>query len=209
MHTLSQARRCIGAVCLAMALAAPGFADEKPAGPKKAATPEQAVEFLAAASKAGDVEAALGQIAQPFHDVMRWFILLEEADDIVNVALDAKFGKDQRKGFRMEVKYDTLRIKKSEVLTADKKSDTRVKLSIRETVKSFQHDGDDVVETSYLAIKEGDQWKLLRPFTALIFGADEKDITQKTSRTKDANGKEVTVFKLTFNKDLVAMGEAM
>jgi hypothetical protein len=184
-------------------------ADDKPAAPKKAATPEQAVEFLAAASNAGDVEGALNQIAQPFQDLIRFAILQEEADDILKAALDAKFGTERRDGFRPEAKYDLLRIRKVEILAKEKQSDTRVQLTVREAGKSFHHAGEDIIEMPYLAVKDGDQWKLLRPFTALMLASNDKDMTEKSSREKGADGKEIDVYKLTFKKDLAALGDAM
>lgn len=87
----------IGMTLLVVAFTAP--AADKPVKPKKAETPEQAIELLAAASRAKDLEAALDQIAQPFHDIMRWYILSEDADVLLD-ALDQKFGKEPRKGFR-------------------------------------------------------------------------------------------------------------
>src|SRR5215204_4203564 len=98
-HLLSRA----GAAVFLVAVVRPATADGQPAKAKTAETPEQAVELLAAASKAGDLQAALGQIAQPFHDLMVWHVLEEEADDIRTAALDQKFGREKRTGFRMEV----------------------------------------------------------------------------------------------------------
>jgi hypothetical protein len=194
------------AVFLVAIAGSPAVADDKPTKPKRAETPEQAVELLAAASKAGDPEAALDQIAQPFHDLMRWHILNEEADDVLGAALDATFGKEQRKGFRMEVKRDLLRIQRIEILAKEKGTDTRAKLRIRETVESFHHEGYDVVETSYLAVKDGDGWKLLRPFTALTFAASHEDMTEEGGSKKGPDGKEIGMYKFTFKKDLDAVG---
>jgi hypothetical protein len=201
MKSVNQLLRRTGAAVFLIAFACSAVADHKPVKPKKAETPEQAVEYLAAASKAGDLQAALDQIAQPFHDLMLWHVLQEEADDILTAALDQKFGKEKRTGFRMEVKQDLLRIQKVEILSKDKGTDARVKLGVRETVKSFHHEGHDVVETSYLAVRDGDHWKVLRPFTALIFDAPSGDVTEEGVSTKGPGGKESGVFKVTFKKD--------
>jgi hypothetical protein len=198
-----------GAFIFLVGFTLPTLSDGKPAEPKNAATPEQAVEFLAAASKAGDVHAALHQIGQPFHDLMLWYILQEETDDILRTALDQKFGKEKRKGFRMEVKRDLLRIRRIEILARDKGDGPRVKVRVRETVRSFQREGNDIVETTYLAVKEGDRWKVLRPFTALIFGSSEEDLAQEVASAKGPDGKETEVFKLTFKTDLGALGRKM
>jgi hypothetical protein len=194
-------------VCLASAIftLAPLFSADHPV-PKRATTPEQAIEFLAAASKTGDVQTALGQIAQPFHDVMLWFIVSEEADDILGAALDGRFGKQRRAGFRMEVKQDLLRIQRIQVIAKRVKGDTRVELTVRETVKSFQRDGSDVIETSYLALKEGGAWKLLRPFTAVAFGASRDEMTEERAVEKGPGGQQILVFRLTFKKPLDEVG---
>lgn len=197
---------CIVTVCWLVAFPCAALGDNNPAKARKAATPEQAVELLAAASKAGDLKVALELIAQPFHDVMLLIILEEEADDILRATLDQKFGKERRRGFRMEVKKDLLRIKKVEILAKDKEKDGKVKLAVRETVQSFQHGGTDTVETTYLAVKKGETWKLLRPFTALLFSASEEDMKQDAVRKKGPDGKETWAFKITFKKDLNVLG---
>jgi hypothetical protein len=205
-------KRLLGGLVVAVVLLAfsrPASADDKPAKSKKAETPEQAIEFLAAASKAGDLAAALDQIAPPFHDIMRLFILHEEAYEVLTAALDQKFGKEPRKGFGMGVKYDLLRIQKIEILAKDKGDGARVKFSVRETLKSFHHDGSDILETSYLAVKEGDGWKVLRPFTALIFDASKEDMTEESTSKKGPDGKEIGVFKITFKKDLDEVGRKL
>jgi hypothetical protein len=172
---------------------------------KLAGKPEQAVKFLVAASKAGDLPAALKQIAQPFRGCMQVFVLEEEIDDLLRAALDAKFGKEQRKGFRMEVKRDLLRIRKIEILSKTVKSKGRVKFIVRETVQSFGGDRDDLVETAYLAIKEKGGWKLLRPFTALVFGYAK----QKQVERKGLDGKKILVFQLSFAQELDDLGRTM
>lgn len=179
-------------------------------GTKGASSPEQAVEFLSAASRSGDLPACLELIAPPFHDLMRMFILEEEADDILGAALDEKFGKERRGGFRMEVKRDLLRIRKVEILSRVVESDTRVKLTVRETVKSFQREGDDLAEVPYVAIKDADGWRLLRPFTALLFFFDsEAGVARKVEQIKDADGKDILLFKLTLQKELDELGRRM
>ncbi|HKB35532.1 MAG TPA: hypothetical protein VKD72_03705, partial [Gemmataceae bacterium] len=206
MNLVKHLLGCAGSAVFLVTFALPAVGDDKPAKPKTAQTPEQAVELLAAASKAGDLQAALGQIAQQFRDLMLWYVLQEEADDILTAALDQKFGKEKRSGFRMEVKQDLLRIQKIEFLGRDKGTDARVKLRVRETVRSFHHEGHDVVETSYLAVRDGSGWKLLRPFTALTFDADKEDLIEESGSEKGSDGKEVGVFKFTFKKDLDALG---
>ena len=206
MKSVNQLLRRTGAAIFLIAFASPAVGSDKPAKPKKAETPEQAVELLSAASKAGDLQAALDQIAQPFHDLMLWHVLQEEADDTLAAALDQKFGKEKRTGFRMEVKQDLLRIQKVEILGKDKGTDARVKLRVRETVRSFHDKGNDIAETSYLAVRDDSGWKLLRPFTALTFDAGKEDLTEELGSEKGSDGKEVEVFKFTFKKDLDALG---
>jgi hypothetical protein len=198
--------RGLGLVSAFLALAPLFGSNKAEPGPKKAATPEQAVEFLASASKAGDVQAALGQMAQPFHDIMLWFVLNEDAEDTLRAALERRFGKQRTEGFRMEVKQDLIRIQRIQVLARRVKSDTRVELTVRETARSFQRDGSDVIETSYLALKENGVWKVLRPFTALVFGASEKEMTQERAVEKGPGGEQVLIFRLTFKKPLDEFG---
>jgi hypothetical protein len=159
---------------------------------------------LEAASKAGDLQGALHRAAQPFHDLMLSFILAEEADDVLRAALNEKFGLERRKGFRMEVKQDLLRIRSLKVLAKEAVSETRVKFTVRETVRSFQRDGDDIADVQYLVVKDGASWKVLRPFTALVFGASQEEYTKATE--KGVDGKEITVFKIKFNKELDELG---
>ena len=206
MKSVNQRVGRTGTAIFLIAFASPAVASDKPAKPKKAESPEQAVELVAAASKVGDLQAALDQIAQPFHDLMLWHVLCEEADDTLSAALDQKLGKEKRTGFRMEVKQDLLRIQKVEILGTEKWTDARVKLGVRETVRSFHHEGHDVVETSYLAVRDGDRWKVLRPFTALIFDAPAGDVTEEGASKKGPDGKESGVFKITFKKDHDVVG---
>jgi hypothetical protein len=209
MWSLKYLLGCAGTAFVLVALAHPAIADDKPAKPRKAETPEQAIEFLAAASKAGGLEAALNQIAHPFHDVMLWYILSEEADDVLRTSLDQKFGKEERKGSSTGVKMDLLRIQKIEILAKDKGNNTRVNLRVRETVKSFQGEGNEIAETTYLALNDGEGWKLLRPFTVLTFGDLKDDISEESSSKKGPDGKEIGVFKFTFKKDLDVLGQKM
>lgn len=192
-------------LCL-LAFTCPLGADE-PAGPKAASTPEQAVELLEAASKAGDLAGALHQIAQPFQDVMLSMILMEEADDVLNAALDEAFGKEPPAGFRMEVKRDLLRIQSAKILAKEVVSDKRVKLLVRETVKSFHHEGEDIAEMYYLAVNNGERWTLFRPFTALVFGATSDEYTRAAEQGPD--GKEITIHKIKFQKELDELGREM
>jgi len=206
---MSLRKSLLAGTCAVLSLIAstqPVRAREGRAGRTKPSSPEQAVEFLVAASRAGDLPACLDQIAPPFHDLMLMFILEEEADDILQAALDEKFGKKQQVGFRMEVKQDLLRIRKVKILSKVVESDTRVKLMVRETVKSFQREGDDLVEVPYLAIKDADGWRVLRPFIVLFFGGSEVGVTQKVEKVKDPRGKDLILFKMTFTRELDELG---
>jgi hypothetical protein len=198
---------CFAAAIFSIAIASPVLAEDKPAKSKKAETPEQAIEFLAEASKAGDAAAALGQIAEPFHDIMLYYILAEKAENDVRAALDEKFGKEKRRGFTPGVEVHLLAIRKIEILGKEKESDTRVKFSVRETFKSLQIEGDEIVETTFLAIKDADSWKVLRPFTALHLDLHDDDMTEKFNSKKGPDGKEAGFYKITFKKDLDVIGK--
>lgn len=164
--------------------------------PDVAQTPEQAVELLAEACRAGDPERALKHIAQPFRDVMMFYILGDEADDILYSALDTAFGPEPRPGFRTEVQRELLRIRKLDILTKESKGSTKVKLTIRETLESLHHEEDDVVEVPYTAVQVGEGWKLLRPFRPLILLSGQRRPTiekwrqgnRTTDFTRDLDG---------------------
>jgi len=81
--------------------------------------------------------------------------------------------------------------------------ENRVKLRGRETVRSFKHAGNDIGEMDYLAVKAGRSWKLYRPFTALIFGASDDEIQREEE--KEADGKAIRNFNITFKKELDVM----
>lgn len=187
-------------VVFAAVLLRPGFAQEPASKPSNESTPEASVRALAKASKAGDLDRALEQIAVPFRELMRLFILEEEADDILRAALDKKFGKQRRVGFRMEVKRDILRIQSLTILSKTQVNENRVKLTVREVVKSFKHAGNDIADVVYLAVREDGQWRLYRPFTALVFGATKEESRLVTEKGPD--GKERQIFKIEFKREL-------
>jgi hypothetical protein len=142
--------------------------------------------------------------AQPFRDFLLWNVLMEEADDVLRDALNAKFGPEPRIGFRMEVKQDLLRIQNIRILTKEVVSEDRVKFTVRETLLGFQHEGVDIGEFDYLAVKEGGNWKLFRPFTSLMFNASNEESWKITEKGTD--GEETTIYKYKFKKELDELG---
>lgn len=179
-------------------------AQPQPAHRPVATTPEQAIELLQKASKARDLEGVLQLSAQPYRDFLLWNVLMEEAMDVLHDTMDETFGFEPRIGFRMEVKQDLLRIQNIQILNKEVVSEDRVMFTVRETLLSFHHEGVDIAEFDYLAVKEGANWKLFRPFTALLFNASKEEYSKITER--GADGEETTIYKYRFKTELDELG---
>jgi hypothetical protein len=164
---------------LLLALLLPGYAVHgggKEGTAKQAKTPEEAVKYFLAAAKAGDLHAALEQIAQPYHDVMKFALLQEEADDLLRDALDKKFGKKAKVGFNpMSMKHELLLLEKVEIQDKKALAEDQVQLLVRETRDGSGGPEAWVIEVSYTAKKQGEGWKLERPFSLLLLDAGATD----------------------------------
>ncbi len=59
---------------------------------KEASSPEEAVQFLAKASQAGDLDGYLAQTAEPTRSELVWTLKVALAQEHLDAALDKKFG---------------------------------------------------------------------------------------------------------------------
>ncbi len=143
---------------------------------KSASTPFEAIKFLAQASKAGDLQAYISCLAEPFRGMRRALVEVLDAQKGLFEALDEKFGKtagaNQNPAMNnMKKTYLEMRIKGGpEVLSKKQMDDGRVVLEIKVPEKG--DDGKDILEMEkFTAMKEGDTWKLA-PWEKMKFGKD-------------------------------------
>src|SRR5712692_7033925 len=142
----------------------------------RAATPEEAIKFLAQASKAGDLQAYISCLAEPFRGMRRALVEVLDAQKGLFEALDEKFGKtagpQQHPAINdMKKTYLEMSIKgKPEVTSKKEMNGGTVLLEIRVLQKG--DDGKDILEMEkFTAMKEGDTWKLA-PWEKMKFGKD-------------------------------------
>lgn len=165
---------------LALAPAAAGQAG------KGAATPEEAVAAIAQAFRAGDIEAILGRMAEPyrtFHRAHGEAVMDREA---LRQALDDRFGKPagavKPPSFR-----DSLRaIQRVEVYARLARADGKVQLTVwltEERMAGKPH----VLEQRWLAAKGGAGWELEVP----VGGGAAKKVA-----LIGPDGKEVEVYRM-------------
>jgi hypothetical protein len=129
-------------------------------GPKKAVTPELAVENMLAASKAGDLKGVLAQLAEGPRRVAEAVIDNHEAKSSFETALNYKVGFAPRKGpAEPDPKDVLLSVVRMEILKKDDAGSGKVKMSVKSTKVL---DGKKETKTIELgAVKEGDVWKLV------------------------------------------------
>jgi hypothetical protein len=159
-------------------------AEDRPAKPKAADSPEQAVALLAEAAKTGDADAFLAQLGAH----ARASFEMGRAIDAYQAALDAKFGKAAGRdtGHFVREELDQFKASSHRVRGRADRGDSRVDL----TVWVITRDGDrkeHVQEETWTSLKEAAGWKIVFP---------GKGVAKKATR-KDADGHELEVTVIT------------
>jgi hypothetical protein len=169
-------------------------ADEKPAKPGLAKTPEEAVQRFLKAQQTGDLEAMVPLTAGPVGKVYALMPAVFKTGQEFEAALDRKFGKDPA-GRRMFDLKQTAVPGKFEIREKKEVTRDRVEVTVwtwRKVPAPQVKPGDRnrmevALEDVLVAVKEGNGWKLLQP---LPFSSR----TMKQVRKKGAGGKEVRVL---------------
>lgn len=155
-----------------------------PTLPKGPASPEEAVQLLAAGAKAGDVDKVLAQLTPSLAKMKKTMMQIGSEEVVFLTVLDSKFGKDitpQQRFFQTTGEWrDSIRaLKNIETTGKQEIKPDRVLLTIWET-------GDRIVETKAMAIKDASGWKL--DYQRVIAGRPAK-----AAKRKAPDGKEVEV----------------
>ncbi len=148
---------------------------------KEAATPEEAIKFLTEASRAGDVTAFAAQMVKPYREIYKRLEELEKLYTEYDAALDQKFGKDPKVPPRTTIK-DTLKTLKSMEVTGKTEKAKGVWVL---KVKSMTSQGgvDMTQEGEYVALKEGDGWKVAPAYRGLT--VDDKVLQTFEKHSQD------------------------
>lgn len=142
------------AVLLVAALASSGQAQKS----KGAATPEEAVQNLVTAARAGDVDAVLNQMTAPAREMLKVFQGQEDVRKAFAAALDQKFGKDPADRPHRSLKEQLTTLKTMAIASKTEQGKDRMLLKVKSTTVL---DGkEQTKEENLLAVKEGDTWKL-------------------------------------------------
>src|SRR5438445_1596576 len=131
----------------------------------RATTPEEAVKYLAEASRVGDLQAYISCLAEPFRGMRKALVDILDAQKTFFEALDEKFGRTAGPQVHtainsMKKTYLQMRIM-GEPKVASKKQmeDGSLVLEIRALEKG--DDGKDTADVEkFTAMKEGTTWKL-------------------------------------------------
>ena len=151
--------------------------DDRPKA-KNATTPEQAVQYLVAAARSGDVAAYTAQLAAHSRTRMDTGIAFEALD----AALHAKFGKTLFEERLSSIKKSIRRDRTIQLHARTPKGKNKVFLTVWRVTKR-KNKREHIREETWIAVKEKGSWKLILPPKGKV-----KDV-----RRKDANGKEIEI----------------
>ncbi len=153
------------ALLLILFLAFVSQAEDKPAEPKGATTPDEAVKLLAEASKGGDIEGFLAHLVGYYRAAMQSTLEAEQAREQLVAALDDKFGKTTANPkTNPTMKEELMALKAMEIVEKGAVGMDKVILKIKVTTRG--KGGEDLSkEVEWTALKETDGWKLLPPNT--------------------------------------------
>lgn len=170
---------------LVPALLAAGESQKKSS--REAKTPEEAITLFVEAAQAGDVETLLAQLADPLRRTMQKLVDVEEATQLFEESLDAKFGKSKDAQHKARTFAEVLKtLKRIQILQRKKLDHDLVSLKIWE--HKLTSDGKErIVETWVQAIQVNDSWKLYYP---RLLGAGP----QEKSNKKGPDGESVAVY---------------
>jgi hypothetical protein len=164
-------------------LLAPCIQAEEQRPKPKATTPGEAVKYLLEAAKADDVGGFQAQLAAHTRAMMQ----MGRAFEAYFAALEEKFGKNPKPGFKPPVKELLLPFKSKTYQVRDQvaKDKERVDLTVWEITKG-KNGKESIREETWVSIKEPSGWKIVLPPKGVV----------KDAVRKDANGKEVKISVL-------------
>ena len=156
------------------------LAEDRPAKPKAADSPEKAVALLAEAAKAGDADAFLAQLGAHSRAIFE----MGRALDAYQTAVDARFGKNPGRGADHSVQdeLDQFKARSYRVQARKVRGEDRVDLTV--WVSMRDRDGKEQIdEETWTSLKGPAGWKIVFP---------DKGVAKKANR-KDADGQEFQV----------------
>jgi hypothetical protein len=147
-------RKGLAALFLVALSALPASAQK----PREAATPEEALRFFTEASRSGDLNAAIGQMASPVRVFFKQMQRSEALHRTFEKTLDQKFGKDPVTQKRPSLKEQLQSLKNLKVV--EKKDRGKGVALLRATATRSRNGKQITDEQEFLVLKEGNAWKI-------------------------------------------------